>query len=85
MFLICKQKLLKPESLDLTIERSLREINALHSVTGGQKFLKCNCTGKCEKIKIEFFVIQDVIKVVLMFNINLPISLYISKPLLSPI
>ena len=49
MFNICKQKLPKPEYLDLTTEKSLREINALHSITGGQGFLKCNCTGKCDK------------------------------------
>lgn len=48
-FHICKQKLIKFDSLDLTKEKSLREINALHSLGGGQGFLKCNCTGKCDK------------------------------------
>ncbi|RNA36284.1 hypothetical protein BpHYR1_039927 [Brachionus plicatilis] len=42
-------KLLKFEALDLTKERSLREINGLHSISGGQGFLKCNCSGKCER------------------------------------
>ena len=49
MFHICKQKLISPESLDLNTEKTLREINALHSITGGQGFLKCNCSGKCER------------------------------------
>lgn len=48
-FQICKQKLIKFEQLDLSIERSLREINGLHSISGGQGFMKCNCIGKCQK------------------------------------
>ncbi|CAF1143189.1 unnamed protein product, partial [Brachionus calyciflorus] len=48
-FHICKQKLLCLESLDLSKESSLREINSLNSISGGQGFLKCNCSGKCER------------------------------------
>ncbi|RNA17920.1 hypothetical protein BpHYR1_004679 [Brachionus plicatilis] len=32
--------------INLSKEKTLREINALHSITGGQGFLKCNCSGK---------------------------------------
>ncbi|RNA38210.1 SCAN domain-containing 3-like [Brachionus plicatilis] len=39
-FQICKQKLIKFEQLDLSIERTLREINRLHSISGGQGFMK---------------------------------------------
>ncbi|RNA09618.1 KRAB-A domain-containing 2-like isoform X1 [Brachionus plicatilis] len=49
MFHICKQKLLNIESLDLSCEKTLREINSLHSICGGQGILKCNCSGKCER------------------------------------
>ncbi|CAF0967028.1 unnamed protein product [Brachionus calyciflorus] len=38
-FQICKQKLIKFESLNLTKESSLRELNGLHSISGGQGFL----------------------------------------------
>ncbi|CAF1016654.1 unnamed protein product [Brachionus calyciflorus] len=48
-FHICKQKLLCLESLDLSKESSLREINSLNSISVGQGFLKCNCSGKCER------------------------------------
>ncbi|RNA40400.1 SCAN domain-containing 3-like [Brachionus plicatilis] len=34
-FHICKQKLLNIESLDLSCEKTLREINSLHSICGG--------------------------------------------------
>ncbi|RNA40845.1 KRAB-A domain-containing 2-like [Brachionus plicatilis] len=47
--LATSMKLLKFEALDLTKERSLREFNGLHLISGGQGFLKCNCSGKCER------------------------------------
>ncbi|RMZ99315.1 hypothetical protein BpHYR1_026602 [Brachionus plicatilis] len=37
------------ESLDLSCEKSLREINSLHSICGEQEVSKCNCFGKCER------------------------------------
>ena len=41
-----KQKLLSLESLDIINENYE---NNLNSITGGQGFLKCNCSGKCER------------------------------------
>ena len=49
MFQICKQKLIKLESLNLTVTHSLRKLNELHSLCGGQGFQRCNCAGKCER------------------------------------
>ncbi|CAF1027119.1 unnamed protein product, partial [Brachionus calyciflorus] len=40
MFSICKQKLIKFESLDLSKELTLRQINGAYSISGGQRFLK---------------------------------------------
>ena len=49
MFEICKQKLISFESLDLSVTHSLRKLNELHSLCGGQWFQRCNCSGKCER------------------------------------
>ena len=49
MFQICKQKLIKFETLDLSVTYSLRKLNEFHSLCGGQGFQRCNCTGKCER------------------------------------
>ena len=49
MFEICKQKLVSFESLKLDVTLSLRKLNELHSLGGGQGFQRCGCNGKCEK------------------------------------
>ena len=49
MFSICKQKLITFDSLDLNKELTLRQINGCFSISGGQGFLKCNCSGKCDR------------------------------------
>ena len=46
---IFKQKLLKLDDMNLTLELSLRAINEMNSISGGQWFLRCNCAGACSK------------------------------------
>ena len=48
-FHICKQKLLKLDDMNLTKELSLRAINGMNSISGGQGFLRCNCSGACSR------------------------------------
>ncbi len=48
VFAICKQKLVKYDCLDFTQELSLRAINDLESLSGGQVIVACTCQGTCK-------------------------------------
>ncbi|RMZ96774.1 hypothetical protein BpHYR1_005313, partial [Brachionus plicatilis] len=43
---------------NLSCEKSLREINSLHYICGGQGVLKCNCLGKCERNSSFWFLLK---------------------------
>ena len=54
MFEICIQKLISFESLDFSVTHSLRKLNELHSLCGGQGFQRCKsvfCNSKSHKNK----------------------------------
>ena len=52
--------------MNLTKEFSLRAINGMNSISGGQGFLRCNCAGACNKTalveKLELLTIPSAIK-----------------------
>ena len=65
-FAICKQNLVKFDSLDFSKELSLRGINDLESLSGGQGIVACSCQGACKnctcKTKKMFHAIRNAIK-----------------------
>ena len=46
---LSKTKLFTIDQVNIEKEFSLRTLVGLQSVSGGQGFLKCNCSGKCER------------------------------------
>ncbi|RMZ97546.1 hypothetical protein BpHYR1_045654 [Brachionus plicatilis] len=71
LFLNWNPLVLKCESLDLTIEISLHEINALHSITGAQGFLKCNCTVVLMFNSIIFYTKCCLIRLKILVNFKI--------------